>query len=217
MAQPDISIALLNVAKDFPFVQVQTPPPNSIISGTSQVPLSQMCSHWSVGVDACVGPSRVRLCCTCSNPCPGAGQVDRWPPAPTKEALSNPAHCGGGFLPDLEDAEAETRSPRSARGAAFRTSCLVGRGGGTSSSSEEQKQVAVASQPVPFPGCPRQLAEAGRRRGSEGRNLLPERTGRLHSCGETWSHHPTPLLQTAHPASPLHRACASGSVHCQRR
>ena len=72
-------------------------------------------------------------------------------------------------------------SPSSARGAPSRTSCLFGCGGRTSSSSsnsKKRKQVAGASQPVPFLGTQKaDGGKAGKRRGREGRDLLPETTG----------------------------------------
>lgn len=146
---------------------------------TSQVPWSQTCSSWSACLDACLGThTPMRPVQSLPQRC----QVERWGPAPTKGAHGKSRTHGGGFLPGLEDAQAEMQSPSSGRGAAPRASCLFGCGGRTSSSSQKRKQAAVASQPMSFPGLHRQLA--GRRQKRQGgRHLLPERTGRVHSCG----------------------------------
>lgn len=84
---------------------------------------------------------------------------------------------------------------------------------------QQQQQEEANCSSVPAPMHPFDFLDlqkaagrkAGRRRGQEDRNLLPERTGRFHGWGRM-----TPFQQIAGPPpNHSHLGCASTSVHCE--
>lgn len=103
--------------------------------------------------------------------------------SPHQRGTQQPSTLWRWLHPDLEDAHAEMRSP----------ALPAAQHPGPAASwlrrwTQQQQRGAQAScssiTARAFPGHARgSQQKAGRRRGSEGRNLLPERTGRFHSCG----------------------------------